>query len=81
MVAEEASGVGVNLARLMILRARRAYLNQQKASAVDGVMNQLSGETALSELRFVLTHIFRQLRRCSETEARARYRILISITN
>lgn len=74
VVAEEASGVGVNLARLMILRARRAYLDKQKASAVgfNSDMHVHSENSGLSELHFVLTHIFRQLRKYSETEARAR---------
>lgn len=71
VVAEEASGVGVNLARLMILRARRAYLNSRKEAGADVLSSAATG-VELSELRYVLTHIFRQLRRYSETEARAR---------
>lgn len=66
--------MGVNLARLLILRARRAFMNNQKERAGDVAASATpevdGGE--LSELRYVLTHIFRQLRRYSETEARAR---------
>ena len=70
-MAEEANGVGVNLSRLMILRARRAFMNSQRG--VNEATTKATPNTGLSELRFVLTHIFRQLRRYSEAEAKARY--------
>ncbi len=85
VVAEEARGVGVQLARLLILRARRSYNRAKTAPPGSGHDDEdLRLSAGLSELRYVLVHIFRQLRRYSETEARARcvyeYAILYILT-
>ncbi len=87
VVAEEASGAGVQLARLLILRARRSYLKDKKLDQVESLQSdkhdslkdtEIIGLRAeLSELRYVLTHIFRQLRRYTEAEARARLDYLL----
>jgi hypothetical protein len=58
---------GLEFARLLILRARKAYLKSKSP----GILSE--DHRALAEMRFVLPHIFDQLRQAAEAEAQARY--------
>jgi hypothetical protein len=68
ILGEEANvnAAGLEFARLLILRARKAYLKSKAPGS------RVDEEKALGEMRFVLPHIFGQLRQAAEAEAQAR---------